>query len=78
MQRTTRRYRLPSALRPIPVRLGPQAARRLVAAGALLVDVRQDSGSTDVLRGAARIPPEEIPGRLGAFSRVTPIVLACT
>jgi rhodanese-related sulfurtransferase len=76
--RMIRRSDLSTALRPSPSRLDPEAIRALVAEGALLIDVRQAGDTTAALEGAARIAPDEIPGRLGEFSRHTPIILACT
>ncbi len=78
MARLTRRYHLPSALRPSPVRIEPGEARSLVARGAVLIDVRRRDDSGATLEGAWRIWPDEIPDRAGAFPRDVPIVLACT
>jgi len=78
VSKLTRRYHVPSALRRSPLRLEPDEARELVDAGALLIDVRRRDDDVAPLEGALRIPPDEIPGRLGAVPRDTPIVLACT
>jgi rhodanese-related sulfurtransferase len=78
MGRPTRRYHVPSALRHSSLRLDPDAARELVAAGALLVDVRRHDDPIAPLDEAVRIPPDEVPARLASFPRNTPIVLACT
>ncbi len=78
MRRPTRRYHLPSALRGTPLRLDVDAARELVAAGAVLVDVRRHDDPTNVLEQALRIPPDEMPARVTSFLRSVPIVLACT
>jgi rhodanese-related sulfurtransferase len=78
MSELTRRYHVPSALRRSPLRLEPDEARELVDRGALLIDVRRRDNDVPSLEGALRIPPDEIPGRLGEFPRDTPIVLACT
>jgi rhodanese-related sulfurtransferase len=74
----TRRYHVWSALRPTSLRLEVDAARALVAGGALLVDVRRHDDESSRLEGARRIPPDEIPGLVGALPRGTAIVLACT
>jgi rhodanese-related sulfurtransferase len=74
----TRRYHVPSALRRSSLRVGPEEARELVAAGALLVDVRRHEDKEMRLEGAIRIAPDEIPGWLSHFSDGTPVVLACT
>jgi rhodanese-related sulfurtransferase len=73
-----RRFELPSPLRPSPLRLDAEAVRALVAEGAFLIDVRRDDDTTNMLEGASRIAPDEIPGLLGEFRRDTPIILACT
>jgi rhodanese-related sulfurtransferase len=73
----TRHFHLPSAVRGSPARIDPAAARELIANGAVLVDVRRRDDPAVTLAGAVRIPPDEIPERLGEFSRDTPIVLAC-
>ena len=78
MSTPTRRYHLPSALRRSSLRIGPEEARELVAAGALLVDVRRHEDEEMRLEGAVRIPPDEIPSRLSHFSDGRPVVLACT
>ena len=74
----TRRFHVPSALRPSSLRLEPDHARELVAEGALLVDVRRQDDPSPALPGAERIPPDAIPGRVGGLRREVAIVLACT
>ena len=74
----TRRYHLPSALRPSPLRIEPEEARALVEGGAVLVDVRRHDRELVPLEGGLRIAPDEIPRRLGELPREVPIVLACT
>lgn len=73
----TRRFHVPSAVRGSPSRIDADVARRLVAGGALLVDVRRLDDPAVTLEEAVRIPPDEIPERLDEFARDTPIVLAC-
>jgi rhodanese-related sulfurtransferase len=73
----TRRFHVPSAVRGSPSRIDPGTAHELVARGALLVDVRRKDDPAMTLEGALRIPPDEIPHRLGEAPRDTPIVLAC-
>ena len=74
----TRRYHLPSALRLSPTRVDADHARRLLDTGATLVDVRRKDDPALTLSGSLRIPPDEIPQRLGELPRGTPVVLACT
>jgi hypothetical protein len=74
----TRRYHVLSAVRPTSLRLDVDAVRELVAAGALLVDVRRHEDASAVVEGARRIPPDEIPSLVGTLPRGTPIILACT
>jgi rhodanese-related sulfurtransferase len=74
----TRRYHVPSAIRRSSLRLEPEEARGLIAAGALLVDVRRHEEEELRLGGAVRIPPDEIPARLAELPRDRPILLACT
>ena len=78
MSRPTRRYHIPSAIRPSPVRIEPERARELLAEGAVLVDVRRKSQEPPAPDAAIRISPDQIPRNLDRFSRDTPIVLACT
>ena len=78
MSRPTRRYHIPSAIRPTPVRIEPEQARELVENGATLVDVRRASQDPPAPEGAIRIPPDEIPESLDQFDQDTPIVLGCT
>jgi hypothetical protein len=73
----TRRFHLPSAVRGSPTRIDPATAHKLVAEGALLVDVRRKDDPAVTLEGGLRILPDEIPRRLEEFTRDTPIVLAC-
>jgi rhodanese-related sulfurtransferase len=74
----TRRYHVPSAIRRSSLRIEPEEARELIAAGALLIDVRRHEDEELRLDGAVRISPDEIPGRLGELPRHAPVVLACT
>jgi hypothetical protein len=74
----TRRYHVPSALRRSSLRIEPDDARKLIADGALLVDVRRQDEVELRLDGAVRIPPDEMPGRLGELPRDHPIILVCT
>jgi rhodanese-related sulfurtransferase len=74
----TRRYHIPSAIRRSSLRIEPDEARELVAEGAALVDVRRHEDEEFRLEGAARIPPDEMPSRLGELPRDRPIVLVCT
>ena len=67
-----------AALTLSPARIDADAALALVSDGALLIDVRQHEDPSELLDGADRIPPAEIPGRLSRFPRDTPLVLACT
>jgi hypothetical protein len=78
MAQPTRRFHLPSAVRPSSVRIVPDAARSLIADGATLVDVRRQDDHTDKLDGALRITPDAIPEWIAEFKRDVPIVLACT
>jgi MFS family permease/rhodanese-related sulfurtransferase len=77
VRRLTRRYHLPSALRPSSFRIEAPAARALVQDGAVLVDVRRQLDPSSPLERAMRIPPDLIPHSLGALPRGAPIVLAC-
>ena len=74
----TRRFHLPSAVRPSSVRIAPDAARSLVADGAVLIDVRRQDDHTARLDGALRITPDAIPEWIAERKRDVPIVLACT
>ena len=77
--RLTRRFHLPSALRPASLRIEADAARTLIEVRrALLIDVRRQDDPSAALGGAVRIAPDEIPGRVVGFPRDVPIVLACT
>jgi hypothetical protein len=77
-QQLTRRFHLPSAVRPSEARIDPEAARELVGAGATLIDVRRHDDHGTALEGAERLTPDVIPGHLPRFPRDVPIVLACT
>ncbi len=73
------RLRLRSPLRRARLRIDADTARAFVEKeGAVLLDVRRTDDPTKQLPGSVRIPPDEIPGRLGEFPRGAPIVLACT
>jgi rhodanese-related sulfurtransferase len=74
----TRRYHVPSAIRRSSLRIEPDEARELIAASALLIDVRRQDDEEARLDGAVRIPPDEIPTRLDELPREHPIVLVCT
>jgi rhodanese-related sulfurtransferase len=74
----TRRFHVPSALRPSALRIDPDAAHALVAEGAVLIDVRRQDDPARAVPGAERVTPDLIPGRLPGFARDVPIVLACT
>jgi rhodanese-related sulfurtransferase len=78
MAQPTRRYHIPSAVRRSPLRVDADAARELVAAGALLVDVRRQDDRSDLLERALRIAPDEMPARVADFPPGATIVLACT
>jgi rhodanese-related sulfurtransferase len=78
MAQLTRRFHLPSAIRPSAVRIVPDAARGLISSGAVLVDVRRQDDNTARLDGALRITPDAIPEWITELKRDVPIVLACT
>jgi rhodanese-related sulfurtransferase len=78
MSRPTRRYHLPSALRPSSLRIEAGAAQLRVGAGALLIDVRRKEDPAHPLAGATRVPPDEIPDFLRTLPPGVEIVLACT
>jgi rhodanese-related sulfurtransferase len=78
MAQLTRRFHLPSAVRPSSVRIAPDAARALIGNGATLIDVRRHDDDTARLDGALRITPDAIPEWIAEFRRDVPIVLACT
>jgi rhodanese-related sulfurtransferase len=78
MSLPSRRYHLPSALRPSSLRIDALAAHSLVRAGALLIDVRRKEDPGHPLSGATRVPPDEIPDFLVTLPRGVEIVLACT
>ena len=73
-----RRFHVPSALRSTSLRIQPEAAQVLIAANAILIDVRREDDPQEALDGAIRVAPDEIPGRVAAFPQDVPIVLACT
>ncbi len=73
------RFRVRSPLRRARLRIDADTARALVEKdGGVLLDVRRTDDPTKPLPRSLRIPPDEIPGRLGEFPRDAPIVLACT
>jgi rhodanese-related sulfurtransferase len=74
----TRHWHLPSALRPSSLRVEPDRARALLDGGATLVDVRRQEDPSPSLRGAVRVPPDEIPGWIEGMRADVAIVLACT
>ncbi len=78
MSAPSRRYHIPSAVRRSSLRISPAEAHRLLADGALLVDVRRHEDDSAQLANARRIPPDEIPSRLDELPRDGAIVLACT
>ena len=78
MSQPTRRYHLPSALRPSPLRIDAAAAQSLVAEGALFVDCRRKDDLAHPLAGATRIPPDEIPALASTLAPGVEVVLACT
>ncbi len=78
MSRPTRRFHLPSALRPSSLRIDVGAARALVARGALLVDCRRKDDVAHALAGATRVAPDEIPAFASTLAPGVEVVLACT
>jgi rhodanese-related sulfurtransferase len=78
MSAPTRRYHIPSAVRRSSLRISPAEAHRLLAGGALLVDVRRHEDDSAQLPSALRILPDEIPARLDELPQEGVIVLACT
>jgi rhodanese-related sulfurtransferase len=78
MAQLTRRFHLPSAIRPSSVRIVPDDARALISDGAILIDVRRHDDDTARLEGALRITPDAIPEWIAELKRDVPIVLACT
>jgi hypothetical protein len=74
----TRRFHLPSALRPSPVRIDRERAMELTAAGAVVIDVRRHDDPTASPPGALRISPDMIPRHSEQIRREVAIVLACT
>jgi hypothetical protein len=65
-------------VRESPYRIEPRAARELVDAGALVIDVRRHDDDVPGVDGALKVSPDLIPSRIGSFPRDTPIVLGCT
>ena len=78
MSAPTRRYHIPSAVRRSSLRISPAEAQRLLADGAVLVDVRRHDDDSLQLANAVRIPPDEVPSRLDELPRDLAVVLACT
>ncbi len=78
MATPTRRFHIPSALRRSSSRLDVETVQRLLAEGALLVDVRRQDDPAAPLAQSVRVAPDEVPGRLPEFPRDMPIVLSCT
>jgi hypothetical protein len=78
MSQPTRRYHLPSALRPSSLRITAAAAQSLVAEGARLIDCRRKDDLAHPLAGATRIPPDEIPAFASTLAPGVEVVLACT
>jgi rhodanese-related sulfurtransferase len=75
----TRRFHLPSALRPSDLRIEPDEARELLAGErGLLIDVRRQDDPAQAIPGALRVTPDAIPAHVPEFPRDVPIVLACT
>jgi hypothetical protein len=74
----TRRFHVPSALRRSSFRIDVSTVQRLIADGAVLVDVRRQDDPTEPLPRSIRISPDEVPGRIPEFPRDVPIVLSCT
>jgi rhodanese-related sulfurtransferase len=78
MAKLTRRFHVPSAVRSSPFRIPADAARELIAEGALVMDVRRRDDDAEGLEGALRISPDLIPGHVAALNTDVPIVLGCT
>ena len=78
MSAPTRRYHILSAVRRSSLRISPAEAHELIADGALIVDVRRHDEEELRLDGAVRIPPDEMPARIGELPRDRAIILACT
>jgi rhodanese-related sulfurtransferase len=78
MSAPTRRYHLRSALRSSSLRIDAADAESLIAAGALLVDVRRKDDPARALDRATRVAPDEIPAFLETLPPGVAIVLACT
>jgi phage shock protein E len=74
----------PPAQAPAPTSKDPAAARELIAAGAVVIDVRTADEYADAhLSQAINIPVQELPGRIAeidalvAGDRTRPIVVYC-
>jgi rhodanese-related sulfurtransferase len=78
MGRPTRRFHVPSAVRPSPARIDPERARELTADGAVLIDVRRHDDRSASPPGALRISPDMMPRYSAEMRREVAIVLACT
>jgi len=76
--RLTRRYHIPSAVRPSSFRVQARAARELVANGAVLIDVRRQYDDSTPLDNALRIPPDMIPRSIARLPSGVPVVLVCS
>lgn len=62
----------------VGARIEPDFARRLLAGGALLVDVRRTDDAELSRPGALRISPDEIPQHLHRLPRGSSVLLTCT
>jgi MFS family permease/rhodanese-related sulfurtransferase len=78
MARLTRQFHIPSAVRHSATRIDAEAARTLIEAGALVIDVRRHDDPTNGRDGALRISPDLIPDHVASLPRDVPIVLGCT
>ena len=78
MSNPTRRFHLPSAVRPSPARIEPGHARELTAGGAVLIDVRRREDPGESPAGALRISPDAVPQHVDALREAPAVVLACT
>jgi rhodanese-related sulfurtransferase len=65
-------------LRTADVRIDADEALALMTGGALVLDVRRPDDRSALLDGSERVPPDQIPGRIAALPRGSPILLACT
>jgi rhodanese-related sulfurtransferase len=73
----TRRFHVPSAVRPSPARIDAVKAKALLERGSDLVDVRRHDDPAVTVEGALRIAPDELPARLHELPKGVPIVLVC-